>query len=96
MIISYYITQRFSAAELILKLPLPRSHSRPLSNFKPNNVFKVLNVKCRIADDRKKISSKTRKIAIAMSVAEMEAGEVDDLIRVPFSGPAGSTFRDYK
>merc|ERR1712117_53435 len=58
--------------------------------------FKVLNVKCRIADDRKTTSSNTRKIAIAMSVAEMEAGEVDDLIRVPFSGPSGSTFRDYK
>ena len=81
-------------ANLLLPLPLP--------NFKPNRLlptttsFKVLNVKCRIADDRKTTSSNTRKIAIAMSVAEMEAGEVDDLIRVPFSGPSGSTFRDYK
>ena len=42
------------------------------------------------------LSFTTSKFAIAMSVAETEAGEEEGLVRVPYSGPSGSTFRDYK
>ena len=97
MLRQYFEITAPNQANLLLDLlPLPLKPNRLLPT---TTSFKVLNVKCRIADDRKKTSSHTRKIrkvAVAMSVAEMEAGEVDDLIRVPFSGPSGSTFRDYK
>ena len=42
-------------------------------------------------------SSRSRRVSsLAMSVAETEAGEEEGLVRVPYSGPSGSTFRDYK
>ena len=63
---------------------LPLSKEKTCENFN-NNV-----------NDTNEFPFTTRKFATAMSVAEAEAGEDDDLVRVPFSGPSGSTFRDYK
>ena len=83
-----------------LKLPpfFRRSSRRPAPNRLHCSVVKTLTSDHNVNDtnDTKELSSTTRKFAIAMSVAETESGEEDDLVRVPYSGPSGSTFRDYK